>query len=392
MTEDKNSRQNRFADISRSGPVNSKRYMVTLNNPGELTLERIHSMVGAHYTVGQLEQGQSGTLHLQFFQTFKKPVRLSHYKKYLPRAHVEMAIAITEDCKKYVTKDETRIEGPWEYGEVPLHRNSKEDWEKVFQKAKNGEIESIPADIRVRCYSNLKKIEKDYLKPEKAEDLRGWWICGPSGYGKSCLAEHLFPNAYPKGVNKWWDGYQGQKDVIMNDLDDKHACLGHHLKLWGDRFPVVLETKCGSVSATYTNFCVTSQYSIDDIWQDDKTREAIKRRFKVIHLPYKIVEVDQNGSFKFSISDEQLNRLVSVPRGMQVKVAAKPNNVISNINSSIASGISSIDIDQDDELIYLRGQKLDAEHKLRVIKDKVLQLLDDNMLKDEQLNDMLDTI
>ena len=53
--------------------------------------------------------------------------------------------------------------GPWEYGVKPLQRNSKADWGEVYLNAKRGRIEDIPADIRVRCYSQLKKIEKDHL-------------------------------------------------------------------------------------------------------------------------------------------------------------------------------------------------------------------------------------
>ena len=55
-------------------------WLCTLNNP-ELTLEQVHQSTSAAYTVGQLEQGSNGTLHLQFVQNFKNPVRLAHYKK-----------------------------------------------------------------------------------------------------------------------------------------------------------------------------------------------------------------------------------------------------------------------------------------------------------------------
>ncbi len=46
-------------------------------------------------------------------------------------------------------KADTRVEGPWEFGIKPVKRDSKIDWEEVRQKAKEGRIEEIPADIYV---------------------------------------------------------------------------------------------------------------------------------------------------------------------------------------------------------------------------------------------------
>ena len=72
----------------------SRTWLCTLNNP-ELTLEQVHQSTSAAYTVGQLEQGANGTLHLQFVQNFKQPVRLAHYKKHLPQAHCEPVLVDT---------------------------------------------------------------------------------------------------------------------------------------------------------------------------------------------------------------------------------------------------------------------------------------------------------
>lgn len=53
---------------------------------------------------------------------------------------------------EYCNKEETRLDGPWTFGEKPVKRNSKEDWEQVWANAKAGKMEEIPADIRVKHY------------------------------------------------------------------------------------------------------------------------------------------------------------------------------------------------------------------------------------------------
>lgn len=132
-------------------------------------------------------------------------------------------------------KEETRLEGPYEFGDKPVRRNTKTDWNEVLDHAKKGEFDKIPADIYYRHYSNTRQIAKDHMKPgPPCEHLRGVWIYGPTGVGKSVYARENYPDAYPKNINKWWDGYQGQPNVIMDDIAPEHAKLATHLKHWAD--------------------------------------------------------------------------------------------------------------------------------------------------------------
>lgn len=72
----------------------------------------------------------------------------------------------------------------------------------------------------------------------------------------------------------------------MDDLDPERAkMLAQNIKLWADRYGVVLETKGGAMADSYKNFVITSQYSIKDCFgYDTKTLEAMERRFRVIHM------------------------------------------------------------------------------------------------------------
>jgi len=116
-------------------------------------------------------------------------------------------VKVDNGAAKYCMKEETRVEGPYEFGIKPVVRSSKTDWEEVKEKAKAGKMDEIPADIFVKHYRNLKAIKKDYMTFEDHTDVRGIWYWGKTGLGKSKLARERYPDFYPKLCNKWWDGY-----------------------------------------------------------------------------------------------------------------------------------------------------------------------------------------
>lgn len=82
-------------------------------------------------------------------------------------------------------------------------------------------------------------------------------------------------------MNKWWDGYTGQKVVLIDDLDSD--CLGHYLKIWADRYKCSGECKGSTIPLAHQTLIVTSNYSIDALFKDQVLIDAITRRFKLIN-------------------------------------------------------------------------------------------------------------
>jgi len=73
---------------------------------------------------------------------------MSLLQKLAPKAHFEKVV-INNGADDYCLKEETRVEGPWEFGKKPHKRNSKTDWERVYEEAKLGNLDKIPASVKV---------------------------------------------------------------------------------------------------------------------------------------------------------------------------------------------------------------------------------------------------
>lgn len=148
-----------------------------------------------------------------------KNARAAVFKKLDNKLHIDI-VKKNNGADAYCMKEDTRIEGPFEFGIKPVKRNDKNDWDRVYEDAKQGNLDAIPKDILVKHYHSITKIKKDNMKlDQSAKAPKGIWIHGKAGVGKSLGARMKWPDHYPKLCNKWWDGYNGQETVIMDDYE-----------------------------------------------------------------------------------------------------------------------------------------------------------------------------
>lgn len=261
--------------------VSTRKWCFTVNNYTDEDLDFIETFSPrCSYLAYSKEVGESKTPHLQGFFVCKSACTMTALKKSLPRAHLEVMKGSVDDSVAYCSK-ENPLE---EFGTRPkgAGQAEKKRWDLAWAAAREGRMDDIPSDIKYRYYRTTKEICKDHMQtPPDADGTTGLWFYGASGAGKSRTARERYPGSYLKMANKWWDGYQDQETVIIDDVDTKHDCLGHHLKIWADRYAFLAETKGGAICIRPKLIIITSQYRIDEIWFDEETREALKRRFQV---------------------------------------------------------------------------------------------------------------
>lgn len=106
------------------------------------------------------------------------------------------------------------------------------------------------------------------------------WIYGSPGIGKSYYVFTKYKDAYTKAANKWWDGYNNQDTVILDDFDSKSREIAHYIKLWSDNYIYKGEIKNGNVKLTYIRFIITSNYIPKTLYGEDLNLiNSLNRRF-----------------------------------------------------------------------------------------------------------------
>jgi len=158
--------------------------------------------------------------------------------------------------------------------------------------AKSGDHASIPKDILIRHYGSIKRIRVDNCVPifRDGINVRVYW--GKSGVGKTRRAWHeAGDDVYIKNPNtKWWDGYRGQKRVIIDEFVGRVDLS--YLLVWLDRYPCMAEVKGFSVPLEAEEFWITSNVNPEDWYQDINTeqrRGLMRRLTTIVHMMFEWV-------------------------------------------------------------------------------------------------------
>lgn len=209
----------------------SRNYCFTLNNPTPQHVQSLQDIAAeVRYIIFQKERGANGTLHIQGYLQFAVPRTLKGCKRFLPHGtHIEVARGSPEQNISYCSKLDTRAnpeEAPFTRGEF-VQQGTRNDLKTFALSIKNGTsdlelLENFPTEYfrfsrvidRVRLIS----------RPPRTWEMAVKCIWGPSGLGKTRLAYNeagdnvFFLSKGDSNQSIWWDGYNGQESVIIDDF------------------------------------------------------------------------------------------------------------------------------------------------------------------------------
>lgn len=261
--------------------MSSKSWVYTLNNYTDADIEQLKLLeVNRHRCCKEV--GESGTPHLQGSITFKRTYRFKQLTKLFPKVHWEVSKA--KDSVNYCIKGEVIIDTK------ESEQGKRNDLKAIGDQLKGGkgirEIASEFPEAFIKYHKGIKALQEELApRTETYKKLEVIVIIGTPGCGKTRRAWEYDPMLYsvPEPINHslWFDGYVGQRTIL---LDDFYGWVKYHTLLQLlDGYPMQLPKKGGFVSKNWEVVFITSNKPIED-WYNREEIEALKRRITRIEL------------------------------------------------------------------------------------------------------------
>lgn len=252
----------------------NRSWVFTLNNWTEEDHFQLEDEINryAKYAIIGQEVGEEGTPHLQGYVTWKSPRAFQVLQKLVnSKCHWEVAKGNARANREYCSKD-----GKFrEWGDVPSagKRNDLIVAREMVKEGKSvGEI-AEQVGYQATRHAQLMYAHGHGRKRDPKNDIHVIWHCGPTGSGKTRSAVELYPNAWISGRNlRWWDGYCGGDEVIIDDFRGDF-CTFHELLRILDRYPFRVEVKGGSIELLATKFYITAPSCPRCIWERRGTED-----------------------------------------------------------------------------------------------------------------------
>lgn len=234
------------------------------------------------YIIFGREIGTNGTRHLQCYLELSERRRLTGVKRLLStRLHGEIRRGSSLQAARYCRKED---HSPFERGtpanvspgkrnDLIALKNTIDNGHSLLSCADEHFGSFLRYERSIRSYYNLKRQGRSWKS-----HVTVYW--GGTGSGKTRRAwEESDKKAWIYSSDGWFDGYDGEPDVIFDDFGGHEFKLTYFLKLL-DRYPMRVKIKGGFVGWVPKRIYITSNFP-PERWYPNATSEhraALMRR------------------------------------------------------------------------------------------------------------------
>lgn len=270
----------------------SRGWCFTLNNYVDDDIQHLANVECQYLVYGKERGSGRGTEHLQGYIHFGSEKTLRGCKLLLgPRYHLEPRLGTISQAVDYCKKDGDFTERGRVQGRATTTTKDA-IWSDLIRLAEAGKMQEVKEAYPrhfIQYNKTLMSIRAYKSTPLQGELKHEWWY-GPTGTGKSKKLWDTYPEHYAKPLNKWWDGYQGQAVVAIEEWEPKNECTASKLKIWADRYPFPAEIKGGNLERVRPEMIiVTSNYTIEQCFPRPEDYLPLKRRFKEVLFPFAVL-------------------------------------------------------------------------------------------------------
>jgi len=272
----------------------ARHWFFTINNPTDEDTHALQTYDELSYALWQTEAGENNTIHLQGMFGTKKQLRFNNVKNLFPRAHLEVT-RNTGAAIHYVTKQRTRVSGPFIRGTLPKQTQGKRtDLNKVKEAILAGaSMKDLSLDHFEPTLKYFRGMQSIVMLHQKGRDFvtKVYIFWGPTGSGKT-LAATTFPNPYKvhsisKGGQLWFDGYDPSTHETVIFDDYYGGIRWTELLQITDRYPHPVQSKGGMLQFR-AKYIVFTSNNRPESWYPKMDFEPFKRRLLnggCIHVP-----------------------------------------------------------------------------------------------------------
>lgn len=249
---------------------------------------------GVKYSCGQIERcPETQRLHLQLYVEYEKPqrgVRLSKlFKLNSVDVHFQPRRGSPEQARDYCSKEETRVCGPRSFGTFPSGQGYRTDLatatEDLLKHKSLRKLSQEHPTTFVKYHRGFTALlaQQEVSDQFEAKTVEVYWGATGTGKTRKAFEENpgLFRASPPSGTTYWFDGYNREDCILIDDYSYESAYpIGFFLQLLDGR-AIQAPVKGGFTTIVAGTIIITSNQHPDHWYPKiaPHQRDAMSRRF-----------------------------------------------------------------------------------------------------------------